>query len=65
MSRLRQVDVILAVRETQAVFKLRQDPMKVEEDAKLERFREMAESISNTINTGLTSLITPQQLIGS
>ncbi len=53
------------VRETQAVFKLRQDPMKVEEDAKLERFREMAESISNTINTGLTSLITPQQLIGS
>ena len=53
------------VRETQAVFKLRQDPMKVEEDAKLERFREMAESISNTINTGLTSIITPQQLIGS
>jgi len=53
------------VRETQAVFKIRQDPMKLEEDKKAERFREMAEMMANTINTGLTSLITPQQLIGS
>lgn len=53
------------VRETQAIFKIRQDPMKLEEDKKAERFREMAEIMANTINTGLTSLITPQQLIGS
>lgn len=53
------------VRETQAVFKIRQDPMKVEEDKKVEQFKAMAEMMANTINTGLTSLITPQQLIGS
>ncbi len=52
-------------KETQAVFKIRQDPMKFEEDKKAERFREMAEMMANTINTGLTNLITPQQLIGS
>ena len=53
------------VRETQAVFKIRQDPMKLEEEKKAERFREMAEMMANTINTGLTTLISPQQLIGS
>lgn len=53
------------VGETQAVFKIRQDPMKIEEDRKAERFREMAEIMANTINTGLTALITPNQLIGS
>ncbi len=53
------------VRETQAVFKIRQDPMKVEEDKKAERLREMAQTLANTINTGLTALIKPQQLIGS
>jgi len=53
------------VNETQAVFKIRQDPMKIEEDRKAERFREMAEMMANTINTGLTSLISPNQLIGS
>lgn len=52
-------------KETQAIFKIRQDPMKFEEDKKAERFREMAEMMANTINTGLTNLITPQQLIGS
>lgn len=53
------------VRETQAVFKIRQDPMKLEEERKAEKFKEMAEMMANTINTGLTSLIKPQQLIGS
>lgn len=53
------------VRETQAIFKLRQDPMKMEEEKKAERFKEIAEMMANTINTGLTSLISPQQLIGS
>jgi hypothetical protein len=53
------------VRETQAIFKLRQDPMKLEEEKKAERFKEMAEMMANTINTGLTSLISPNQLIGS
>lgn len=53
------------VRETQAVFKIRQDPMKREQEKKAEQLREMAEILANTINTGLTSIITPQQLIGS
>jgi hypothetical protein len=53
------------VRETQAVFKIRQDPMKMEQDLKEQRFKEMAEMMANTINTGLTALIKPQQLIGS
>lgn len=52
-------------RETQAVFKIRQDPMKIEEERKAEKFKEMAEMMANTINTGLTALIKPQQLIGS
>ena len=51
--------------QTQAVFKIRQDPTKVEEDKQMERNRMMAELIANTINTGITSIITPQQLIGS
>jgi len=51
--------------QTQAVFKIRQDPAKVEEDKQMERNRMMAEMLANTINTGITSLITPQQLIGS
>ncbi len=65
---VRNADGTLAdnlVNETQAVFKLRQDPTKREEELKAEKFKEMAEIMANTINTGLTSLISPQQLIGS
>ncbi len=52
-------------RETQAVFKIRQDPMKLEEERKADKFRELAEMMANTLNTGLTALIKPNQLIGS
>lgn len=65
---IRNADGSLAenlVRETQAIFKIREDPTKVEEERKAEKFKEMAEMMANTINTGLTSLIKPQQLIGS
>ncbi len=65
---VRNADGTLAdnlVNETQAVFKLRQDPTKREEELKAEKFKEMAEIMANSINTGLTSLISPQQLIGS
>ena len=51
--------------ETQAVFKIRQDPAKVEEDKQMERNRQMAELLANTINTGITSIINPNNMIGS
>jgi hypothetical protein len=65
---IRNADGSLAdnlVRETQAIFKIRQDPTKKEEERKAEKFKEMAELMANTLNTGLTALIKPQQLIGS
>jgi hypothetical protein len=51
--------------ETQAVFKIRQDPAKVEEDKLMERNRQMAEMLANTINTGITSLVDPNRMLGS
>jgi hypothetical protein len=51
--------------ETQAVFKIRQDPAKVEEDKMIERNRQMAELLANTINTGLVSMVDPNRMIGS
>jgi hypothetical protein len=51
--------------ETQAVFKIRQDPAKVEEDKQMERNRQMAEMLANTINTGLVSIVNANQMVGS